>query len=48
MGLGDYFEGFVQGEARPMWRTIEDIRSWLPPTKKTSRKAAKMPSKKKE
>jgi hypothetical protein len=26
MGMGDYFEGFVQDEARQMGRTIEDIR----------------------
>jgi hypothetical protein len=48
MGMGDYFEGFVQDEARQMGRTIEDIRSWLPPTKKTSRKVAKTPRKEEE
>jgi hypothetical protein len=45
MGLGDYFEGFVQDEARQMGRTIEEVRAWQPPAKKTSRKAAKAPSK---
>jgi hypothetical protein len=48
MGMGDYFEGFVQDEARQMGRTIEELRAWQPPAKKTSRKAAKTPSKKGE
>jgi hypothetical protein len=46
--MGDYYEGFVQDEARQMGRTIDDIRGWQPPAKKTSRKAAKTSSKKKE
>jgi hypothetical protein len=48
MGMGDYFEGFVQDEARQMGRTIAELRAWQPPAKKTSRKAAKTPSKKEE
>jgi hypothetical protein len=48
MGMGDYFEGFVQDEARQMGRTIEEVRAWQPPAKKTARKAAKATSKKEE
>jgi hypothetical protein len=46
VAMGDYYEGFVQDEARQMGRTIEEVRAWQPPTKKTSRKAAKPQSKK--
>jgi hypothetical protein len=46
MGMGDYFEGFVQDEARHMNRTIEDVRAWQPPARRTARKAAKATSKK--
>jgi hypothetical protein len=45
MGMGDYFEGFVQDEARQMNKTVEKIRAWQPPAKKTSRKTAKTPKK---
>ena len=48
MGMGDYFEGFVQDEARQMNKTLAEVRSWQPLAKKTSRKAAKTPSKKEE
>ena len=34
---GDYFEDFIQEEARQMNKSIEDIRGWQPP-KKTARK----------
>jgi hypothetical protein len=47
MGMGDYFEGFVQDEARQMGRTIGEVRDWQP-KKKTSRKAAKTQRKKEE
>jgi len=47
MGMGDYFEGFVQDEARGMGRTMDEVRAWQPPAKKTSRKGAK-PQRKKE
>jgi hypothetical protein len=47
MGMGDYFEGFVQDEARQVGCTIEDIRGWQPPARKTARKAAK-PQRKRE
>jgi hypothetical protein len=33
MGMGDYFEGFVQDEARQMGRTIEQVRAWQPPAR---------------
>jgi hypothetical protein len=29
--MGDYFEAFVQDQARLMERTIEEIRNWQPP-----------------
>ena len=35
--MGDYFEDFIQEEARQMNKSIEDIRGWQPP-KKTARK----------
>jgi len=46
VAMGDYYEGFVQDEARLMGRTIEEVRAWQPPAKKTSRKATKPQSKK--
>ena len=33
MGMGDYFEGFVQDEARQMGKTVEQVRAWQPPAK---------------
>jgi hypothetical protein len=33
LGLGDYFEGFVQDEARQMGLTVEGIRGWHPPAR---------------
>src|SRR5262249_27008107 len=44
--MGDYYEGFVQDEARQMGRTIEELRNWQPPARKTARKAARTQSKK--
>jgi hypothetical protein len=43
MGMGDYFEGFVQDEARLMNRTLDEVRAWQPPTRnaRASRRAAK-------
>ncbi len=46
MAMGDDYEGFVQDEARQMGRTIEEVRAWRPPRKKTFRKAGKPPGKK--
>jgi hypothetical protein len=39
--LGDYFESFVEEEARTLGMTVSDIRSWQPPKKSTQRKASK-------
>jgi hypothetical protein len=44
--MGDYFEGFVQDEARQMNKTVEEVRAWTPPATKRSRNAAKTRSKK--
>jgi hypothetical protein len=38
MGMGDYFEGFVQDEARQMGRTIEAVRDWRPPGRVAGRR----------
>jgi hypothetical protein len=37
--MGDYFEGFIQEEARQMGKTVEEIKNWQPPKK--SKKANK-------
>jgi hypothetical protein len=37
--MGDYFEGFIQDEARQMGKTVEEIKNWEPPKK--SKKAKK-------
>ena len=39
--MGDYFEGFIQEEARQMGKTVEEIKNWEPPKK------LKKPNKKK-
>ena len=31
MRMGDYFEGFIQDEARQMGKTLAEIRAWQPP-----------------
>jgi hypothetical protein len=36
--MGDYFEGFVQDEARQMGKTVGEIKSWRPP-QRTSRRS---------
>jgi hypothetical protein len=33
MGMGDYFEGFVQDEARQLGRTTDEVRVWQPSRK---------------
>ena len=40
MAMGDYFEGFIQEEARQMGKTVEEVRAWEPPkkAKRTRRK----------
>jgi hypothetical protein len=37
VALGDYYEGFVQDEARQLGRTIDEIRNWQPPKRKRGR-----------
>ena len=36
--MGDYFEGFIQDEARQMNKTVEEVRNWQPPKKRSGRK----------
>ena len=36
--MGDYYEGFIQDEARQMGITLDDIRAWDPPKKQSKRK----------
>jgi hypothetical protein len=38
MPMGDYFEGFIQEEARQMGQTLDQIRAWEPPKKTTRRR----------
>jgi hypothetical protein len=38
MPMGDYFEGFIQEEARQMGKTLDRIRAWEPPKKTTRRR----------
>jgi len=38
MRMGDYFEGFVQDEARQMGKTVEEIKAWQPPQRSRSRR----------
>ena len=39
MRMGDYFEGFVQDEARQMGKTLEEIKAWQPPQRVRARRA---------
>ena len=34
MAMGDYFEGFIQEEARQMGKTVAEVKSWEPPKRK--------------
>ena len=43
LGMGDYFEGFVQDEARQMGRTIEEVRAWQPPARAVRRRGRPAP-----
>lgn len=38
--MGDYFEGFVQDEARGLGLTMDDLRGWRPPVTATRRRRA--------
>ncbi|MHC4175950.1 MAG: DUF7008 domain-containing protein, partial [Planctomycetota bacterium] len=33
MAMGDYFEGFIQEEARQMGKTVDEVKAWEPPKK---------------
>jgi hypothetical protein len=44
--MGDYFEGFVNEEARNMGKTLQEIRDWVPPKKLAKTTAPKRASKK--
>lgn len=48
LAMGDYYEGFVQDEARQMGRTMDEVKAWQPPAKKTARKGAKAQRKQEE
>jgi hypothetical protein len=41
MAMGDYFEGFIQEEARQMGKTLEEIKSWKPPQRTGTRRRKK-------
>ena len=43
MQMGDYFEGFIQEEARQMGKTLEEIKAWKPP-QRTARRRRKTAS----
>lgn len=36
--LGDYFANFVEDEARTLGKTVDDIKAWQPPAKKSQKK----------
>ena len=36
--MGDYFEGFVNEEARQLGKTVPEIKAWEPPQKAGGRK----------
>ena len=38
MAMGDYFEGFVNEEARNLGKTIDEIKAWTPPKRSAARK----------
>ena len=40
MAMGDYFEGFIQEEARKLGKTIDEVKAWEPP-KKVRKKASR-------
>ena len=43
MHMGDYFEGFIQEEARQMGKTLDQITAWEPPKKTTRRRSKATP-----
>ncbi len=44
--LGDYFENFINDEARNLNLTVEDIRKWIPPEKTKAKKRTAKSAKK--
>lgn len=38
IGMGDYFSGFVDEEARALGFTVEDVRAWQPPARNSRRR----------
>ncbi len=46
--MGDYFEGFIQEEARQMGKTINGIKTWMPPSNKRRQSHAKTRRRKEE
>jgi type I restriction-modification system DNA methylase subunit len=44
--MGDYFEGFVNEEARNLGKTLSEIKAWVPPKKVASRRKLKATSSK--
>jgi hypothetical protein len=39
LAMGDYFESFIQDEARQIDKTLDDLRSWQPPTRTNRRRS---------
>lgn len=38
LSMGDYFESFIQDEARQIDKTLDEVRSWQPPTRTNRRR----------
>lgn len=45
--MGDYFEGFVNEEARNLGKTLAEIKAWMPPKKVAKARATKPKTKSK-
>ena len=41
MSMGDYFEGFINEEARQLGKTLQEIKDWVPPAKAPARRSRK-------
>jgi hypothetical protein len=44
--LGDYFEGFIQEEARQLGKTVGELKAWKPPSRTGKQSSAKTRSRK--
>ena len=44
MSMGDYFEGFINEEARQLGKTLQEIKDWVPPAKAPGRRSRKAKS----